>query len=359
MKVLLLTPRLKLGGGVAQNCKALIRYAKVDYIVQERGNTGQWHKLTKYFTTVFDYLGFFFKLLIYKPALVHQNTSLGPGGVKRDVGFLKISNMFNVPVFLFIHGWNTEYEAIVEADPNHIFRKLFLTVNQMAVLNSSVAQKLRSWGYKGPIEQLTTTVEDELIEGSDDLLSRDETDRKVHFLFMSRVEKPKGIEELIRGFGKAKSRSDMHLDIAGSGSARDFAEDLVKELGLTQDVTFHGMVIGDEKKRLMANSDVFILPSYTEGLPTSMLESMVFGMPIIVTAVGGIPDVFQAGNMGVLLPRASAELVEEAMVKVASMNAEDRRKIGAFNLTYSRQRFLASKVSAKMKELYHQTTQPK
>ena len=355
MKVLLLTPRLKLGGGVAQYCKALIRYAKVDYIVQERGNTGHLHRLTRYFTTVFDYLGFFFKMLIHKPILVHQNTSLGPGGVKRDAGFLKIANLFNVPVFLFMHGWNPEYEARVDADKNHIFRKLFLTVDQMAVLNSGVTEKIRSWGYTGPIEQLTTTVEDEFIVASEDLRSRDEADTRVHFLFMSRVEKPKGIEELIRGFGKARSRSEMHLDIAGSGSARGFAEDLVQELGLTQNVTFHGMVVGDEKKRLMANSDVFILPSYTEGLPTSMLESMVFGMPVIVTAVGGIPDVFQDGNMGILLPKATVGLVEDAMVKIASMDAETRRKVGAYNLAYSRDRFLASKVSAKMKELYDKT----
>lgn len=355
MKVLLLTPRLNMGGGVAHYCRALMKNAQVDYIIQERGNTGKLHKYTKYFTTVTDYVSFFLKLLIQRPDVVHQNTSLGPGGVKRDTGFMKIARMFNVPTFLFMHGWNLEYEAKVEADPNHVFRKLFLTADHMAVLNSAVTSKLRSWGYDGQITQVTTIVEDELIEGTEDLRNRDKADQRTHFLFMSRVEKPKGIEELIRGFSKAKDQAQMHLHIAGDGTAKGFAEQLCEELGLIDQVTFHGMVLGDAKKKLMANSDAFILPSYTEGLPNSMLESMVFGMPVIITAVGGIPDVFEDGKMGVLLQESSEDLVEQALVKLASLDGEEFRTIGDYNRQVSRARFLASEVSKIMVGLYQVT----
>ena len=78
-------------------------------------------------------------------------------------------------------------------------------------------------------------------------------------------------------------------------------------------------------------------------------------MPVIITAVGGVPDIFEDGKMGVLLSSSRKELVEDALIRLGKMNSEEFQQIRHFNREFSRARFLASKVSEQMVEIYEQT----
>jgi glycosyltransferase involved in cell wall biosynthesis len=69
--------------------------------------------------------------------------------------------------------------------------------------------------------------------------------------------------------------------------------------------------------RLMAGSDIFVLPSYQEGLPVALMEAMSAGLPVVATAVGGVPDVVTDGVEGLLVAPGRADLLAEAVSRVA------------------------------------------
>ena len=121
--------------------------------------------------------------------------------------------------------------------------------------------------------------------------------REVQFLFLGRMCKKKGTYDLVNAFAALpeKVRERARLVLAGDGDLAQIRE-LAAPLG--ERVLVLSWIDSAERDRLLAQSDVFVLPSYNEGVPMSLLEAMASGLPAIVTPVGGIPDVFSHGVEG-------------------------------------------------------------
>ncbi|BAZ30897.1 group 1 glycosyl transferase [Cylindrospermum sp. NIES-4074] len=138
--------------------------------------------------------------------------------------------------------------------------------------------------------------------------------KKVTLLFCGRVGQRKGAFDLIRAFANLpstlKKRSDLIL--AGDGDLEE-AKNLVASLNLGEQITFLGWVNSAQRDKLLSKSDVFILPSYNEALPMAILEAMGWGLPIISTPVGGIPELVISHKNGLLVAPGDVEQLSEAM----------------------------------------------
>lgn len=155
------------------------------------------------------------------------------------------------------------------------------------------------------------------------LKEADGLNRPVRFLFMGEIGQRKGVFDIIRGLAAHKDELLGKLELRiGGNKNEDKLMKAIKDGGLEQVVTFEGWVSGDKKIELLNWADVYILPSFNEGLPISILEAMSYSMPIISTPVGGIPEVVtssangegQKAN-GVLVTPGNDEKIFAAMKK--------------------------------------------
>lgn len=131
-------------------------------------------------------------------------------------------------------------------------------------------------------------------------------------LFLSWLERNKGVFELIDAVKKLKKdKLNFKLIIAGKGKDNDEIKKIICDEGLNEYIEMVGWVLGSEKKQLLEKTDIYVLPSYYEGYPNSLIEAMASGKACIATNVGSISEIIENNTNGLLItPRNSEELYE-------------------------------------------------
>jgi phosphatidyl-myo-inositol dimannoside synthase len=135
---------------------------------------------------------------------------------------------------------------------------------------------------------------------------------------VARLSGEKGIDDLLRGLALMRERgTPATLEIVGEGPDRESLEALARELGLSDHVVFSGFI--PHGPRLIAAldaADVFVLPSRSEGLPHSLVEAMARALPVVATAIGGIPA-FLRGGEGVVVPVGDPAALAAALAELS------------------------------------------
>jgi len=152
---------------------------------------------------------------------------------------------------------------------------------------------------------------------------------KITFGFAARMEKLKGPMILMEAFALAQKQCEpMYLKMAGDGSQRQKIAARAKALDIASRYHYHGVYTHPEQCRaFMESLDVFVMPSFSEGTPNSVVEAMACGKPIVASDVGGIPDMIGADS-GILVPPGEPDLLAKAMLRLA-LDAGLRQTMGA------------------------------
>ena len=136
-------------------------------------------------------------------------------------------------------------------------------------------------------------------------------------IFVGTLYSIKGVKYLIQAMKLIKNGNrNARLMLVGNGKERQSLEELTKELDLEEDVTFVGKVPNEEVPQYMIASDVFVLPSLSEGFPNVILEAMACGLPIVVTKVRGLPEIIEEGKNGFLVEPRSPEQIAEKVLQL-------------------------------------------
>lgn len=135
----------------------------------------------------------------------------------------------------------------------------------------------------------------------------------------------KGFLDLLTAFALVRRRRDVHLVILGEGKQRNELESRVAELGLEGVVSLPGAVANPYA--WMARAEVFVLPSYFEGLPTVLIEAMACGCPVVATdCPTGPREILEEGRYGKLVPMREPERLAEAILETLAA-APDREAL--------------------------------
>jgi glycosyltransferase involved in cell wall biosynthesis len=150
----------------------------------------------------------------------------------------------------------------------------------------------------------------------------------VRLLFVGWLDREKGIFELIDACQRLAGDRQFTLDIAGEGDASEEARALVARHGLNEVIRFRGWLQAHDLKRALSDADVFVLPSWAEGLPNAMVEAMAARLAVVVTRVGAIPDVITDRLSGLLVAPKSAESLSLALAELID-NSDLRERLAS------------------------------
>ena len=135
-------------------------------------------------------------------------------------------------------------------------------------------------------------------------------------LFVGRIEKNKGVFDLIKAISLLRNKKKIILFLIGELREKDNLQKYIKMYSLEGKVIYLGTVPHKKVAEFMNNSDLFVLPSYNEGVPNVILEAMSCGKPVISTNVGGIPEVISHGINGLLIEPRNIEQLADSILKV-------------------------------------------
>lgn len=184
--------------------------------------------------------------------------------------------------------------------------------------------------------------------------------------YVGRIEPQKGLESLIRAMAIIRSRDrDVTLTLVGEGRQRAALAELARDLTVAPQVVFTGLV--DNVLPYYHRARVFVLPSLSEGMSSSLLEAMSCGLPVVVTLVGGsrelvaapesggteAPGSYQIGERGIGVYPGDAEGMAEALLKLLHDDTLSRQ-LGKEARQYIHGRYAQEQVVAEYLRLYQQ-----
>jgi glycosyltransferase involved in cell wall biosynthesis len=182
----------------------------------------------------------------------------------------------------------------------------------------------------------------------------------LRMLFLGLLGERKGIYDLLEAAHRATSGTEavpLELRIGGDGAILETKE-MISRLDLQDHVEYLGWVEAAQKAELLADADIFALPSYHEGLPMAILEAMSAGAAILSTPVNGIPEAVQDGFNGVLVDPGDVRGLAAA-IRMLSADPARVRRLGAAGRGEVCKRFNIQVAAGTLKEVYGVCTGPK
>jgi glycosyltransferase involved in cell wall biosynthesis len=302
--------------------------------------------LVKSLVWTFSHLMIFpIALLKNRPDIVHINTAsywvFWENGI-----YVLISKIFRRKVILHIHGGGFEdFYNRSNSFLKFLLQEILIFSNKVIVLSPS---------WQSLILDVVPSNKVSVVENFVDFASIHELKNEVsskHILTVLFVGGPgaklKGIFDVVNAASIVTQRYKDILFVLLACSGIKGLNALCEARGLASNIRILGYLYGAEKTKIFSESEIFLLPSYAEGLPITMLEAMAAGLPIIATSVGAIPDIIQDGKNGFLIKIGDYHTLAEKILVLAN-NQNLRSKMAKKNMELAQKNFEKSVILQKL-----------
>lgn len=261
-------------------------YSKVGYrFVPTHAGKSKVGDLLLFFRSFFLFI---YMIFLKKPTAVHAHMTYN-GSFWRKYLFFKLSKLARIPFICHLHG--SEFKVYVNNSTGFRFRK----IKEIVLFSDRFLVLSKGWKeYVDGTFGGSCFVLPNFIDLPRNVNAEQPKLKKI--IFVGALIQRKGVLDLIEAFSRLCS--DYSLEICGDGPLRSEAEKLSQKLGLQSSVNFHGWLSGDSKYTLYKQSEIFVLPSYNEGLPLVVLEAIASKCVVVSTNVGAIAEVVENGRTG-------------------------------------------------------------
>ncbi|MFR9502514.1 MAG: glycosyltransferase family 4 protein [Rikenellaceae bacterium] len=274
-------------------------------------------------------------------SLVHIHMSEPPSAIRKCL-FMPLAKLFGKKVIIHFHAFSPE--TTIESSSKSVYRYLFSRADRVVVLSESWRKAVNdSFDLSDKVvvvfNPCTTEPSSEVVQ------------KQNQILYAGTVNARKGYADMIKAFAKiAKKHPDWKIVFAGNGEIEE-GKTLSKELNIENQVVFLGWVNGADKDRAFKKATIFCLPSYAEGFPMAVLDAWAYGLPVITTPVGGIPDVAIDGENMLLFNPGDIDKLAAQMDDMIC-NRELRASIIKESLNFANKKFNLSTINNNVQELY-------
>ncbi len=312
IRVTMLGPSLYQQGGMATVENLIVDYRSETVEIQHLSTHEEGSALRRIQVFVMGLLRFCGQLMLNRTDVVHLHVS-ERGSVFRVGLLVFLADIFAKPVIMHTHGceFHIFYEGL-SGFAQALVRLIFQNCAYVIALSQSWKQYYTTQCDLDPQKvlvmlnpvQLPTHLPDRRRSGQ----------RPLRFVFLGRIGHRKGCFDVIQAVAQLPSaqRQQIEVWLAGDGEVEK-AQALIERLGVQQSIHLLGWIDGKTRDRVLQQADVFLLPSHNEGLPVSMVEAMAWGLPVIVSPVGGIPELVTHQKQGFLVDPGNVDEIAAAM----------------------------------------------
>ncbi len=296
---------------------------------------------------VWAYIKICHSFLFHRPDIVHIHMSY-KGSFFRKYLIHCLCRLFGIKDIVHLHGSEFQkwYQASAEQTRKKI-RRLLRESGRVIVLGAKWEKIVLE------IEPGTNT----FVLGNAVAIPEETAqwnDEKIQVLFLGVLIQRKGAADLLHAIHRLNEDGKcgkFRFIIAGSGEEEAFLREQSSRLRLDDFVEFVGWLTEDRKRDVLKKSQIFVLPSYYEGLPMAAIEAAAYGLPIIATDVGDMSSIVMNGINGYLIQPGEIEKLAESMERVAS-DKEGYLRMGHASRRIAEERFSDLEYFRKMKGLY-------
>ncbi|HUF12206.1 MAG TPA: glycosyltransferase [Longimicrobiales bacterium] len=237
-----------------------------------------------------------------------------------------------------------------------------IALSDAVTANSSYTARLVQSFYDRPVARIPfgATIGDP-VQPERSVASPDPA-RAFRLLFVGRLVERKGVGYLLDALSRARTKRPVTLDVVGGGPLEAELDERALQAGLGDRVRFHGFVPKERLASFYAAADAFVLPAVSdakgdvEGLGVVLIEASGFGLPLIASDAGGIPDVVRDQETGLLVPPGDADALARAIARLAD-SPELAARLGRAGAAFVAERFSWNRIIDDLQRLYARLTE--
>lgn len=302
---------------------------------------------TKFFYLIRGFVDFLFLMPVYDLAHIHMSE---PMSAIRKVPFMAWAKLWKKKTIVHFHAFSPE--TTVRSRFAFLYCYLFGNADRVVVLSEYWKHEVLKEIPSAKVTVIYNPCLAHVTKPSAGFADYDGPQPHTHSILYARtVNRRKGYTDMIKAFAKiAKRYNNWQLVFAGNGEIES-GKNLAEELGISDQILWLGWVSGADKDRAFQEATVFCLPSYAEGFPMSVLDAWSYGLPVITTPVGGIPDVARDGENMLLFEPGDVDGLAKCMERMIT-DKELCNKISRASLEFARTTFNIDTINRHIGKLY-------